>query len=78
MTQDRASNKSPADEVLLDDAEAAALLGLSRAYLRKLRLVGGGPPYAKFSYRAVRYRVSDLWAWVDSKTIRSTSERVAA
>lgn len=68
----------PSDpNVFLDDVEAANLLGLSRSYLKKLRLAGGGPPFASFG-RAIRYRVADLYSWAAEKTIRSTSEREVA
>lgn len=59
---------------LLNDEEAAAMLGISRSYMRKMRVAGTGPRYAAIGGRAIRYRLTDLWAWVDSKTVRSTSE----
>ena len=58
------------------DTEAAELLGLSRSYLRQLRVSGGGCPFASFG-RAIRYRTSDLYAWAAAKTASSTSERGA-
>ncbi len=62
----------PADR-FIDDREAAQILGLSRSYLRQLRVKGGGAPYSKFN-TAVRYRISDLLAWAASCSTRSTSE----
>lgn len=58
----------------VDDAEAAPILKLSRSYLRQLRLKGGGPRFSTFG-RAVRYRVSDLFTWAESKSATSTSDR---
>ncbi len=55
------------------DVEAAALLGLSRGYLRALRVRGGGAPYANFG-KAVRYRLPVLMDWAESKTVASTSQ----
>jgi len=58
---------------------AASLLGLSASYLRKLRLVGGGPVFVTLGSgtRAdgVRYRRGTLLDWADSRSARSTSER---
>lgn len=57
----------------IDDVEAAEMLGLSRSYLRQLRLRGGGCRFSRFG-RAVRYRVGDLLAWADDNSASSTSE----
>lgn len=62
---------------LLDTEAAAPLVGLSPKTLEKKRVVGGGPRYAKIG-RAVRYRRSDLEAYVAARVIGSTSEPVAA
>ena len=45
--------------------EAAIYLGMSAAFLNKLRSLGGGPTYAKFG-RLVRYMAKDLDAWVEA------------
>lgn len=66
-----------ASDRYIDDGEAAAILGLSRSYLRQLRVRGGGPKFASFG-RAVRYRVTALHAWADAKMSASTSDREAA
>lgn len=57
----------------IDDREAADMLGLSRAYLRNLRVSGGGCRFSKFG-RAVRYRVGDLLDWANDNSASSTSE----
>ncbi len=65
---------------ILDTAGAAEYLGLSTPTLERFRLTGAGPVFAKLSPRprgAVRYRRSDLDAWLASKLIRSTSEQAA-
>lgn len=59
----------------LDTHAAAERTGLSGSTLRKLRLTGKGPRYIKLG-RAVRYRVSDLEAWLSARTLSSTSEIV--
>ena len=53
--------------------EAAALLGLSKSTLEKLRLTGGGPRYAKLG-KICTYAVEDLQAWAAERTRLSTSE----
>jgi predicted DNA-binding transcriptional regulator AlpA len=57
----------------LDTATAAEYVGLSKSTLEKLRVFGTGPKYLKLN-RAVRYRVSDLEAWLCERLVSSTSE----
>jgi hypothetical protein len=70
--------RAPAERLhpdrFVDDVEAAALLSLSRSYMRQLRFKGGGCAFSSFG-RAVRYRVSDLFEWAASKSATSTSNR---
>jgi predicted DNA-binding transcriptional regulator AlpA len=58
---------------LLDTKAAAALLSLSQSSLEKMRVYGNGPNFLKLG-RAVRYRESDLQAWVSSRSVTSTSD----
>lgn len=58
---------------LLTQREAADVLRLSERTLERLRVQGGGPPYVKAN-RAVRYRESDLEAWVAARVVSSTSQ----
>jgi excisionase family DNA binding protein len=58
---------------LLDQREAARLLRLSERTLERLRLQGGGPSFVKCG-RSVRYRESDLDAWIAARVIGSTSD----
>ena len=60
----------------INDREAADLLGLSRTYVRQMRLSGDGPRFFNFG-RAVRYRLTDLHAWAEARAMTSTSERRA-
>lgn len=59
---------------VVDVLAAAELCGLSVSTLNKLRLAGGGPRYAKLG-RAVRYRVSDIDAWIAASLRNSTSQQ---
>jgi excisionase family DNA binding protein len=50
------------DESLLTPQEAAADLRVSKSYLDKLRVYGGGPQFLRLG-RKVLYRKSDLDFW---------------
>jgi len=57
----------------LTAGEAAKLLGLAPSTLAKLRLNGNGPLYCKLGRRVV-YRLADLEQWLQSRTVRDTSD----
>lgn len=56
-----------------DTREAAAAYGLSVSYLNKLRVSGGGCPYAKVG-RRVLYRKADFERWVSAHVRLHTSD----
>jgi len=56
--------------------EAAQYLRSSASTLAKRRLFGGGPVFVRIG-KAVRYRRSDLDAWMAGTARRSTSETSA-
>jgi predicted DNA-binding transcriptional regulator AlpA len=58
---------------LLSAREAALHLGVSAAYLAKLRSQGGGPRYIKIGARVV-YTPEDLAAFIASRRRASTSD----
>ena len=59
---------------LLTDRDVAALTGLARSTLAKLRLNGQGPRFVKLG-AAVRYRADDVQTWVTAQPRRrSTSD----
>lgn len=60
---------------LLNEHDAAELLGYSVRTLQKWRVVGGGPKFVKVSARSIRYRVKDLLDWIAERTISSTSDQ---
>lgn len=57
----------------LSTRQAAALLGLSRYTLERMRVTGDGAAYYKFG-RGVRYRREDLEEWARTRKRRSTSD----
>lgn len=54
--------------------EAAAYCRLGKPTLERFRISGDGPRYCKLG-GSVRYRRTDLDAWLESRLIRSTSDR---
>lgn len=61
---------------ILTTQEAAEYVRLGKPTMERFRTSGDGPVYYQLG-GAVRYRRSDLDVWLDSRRIRSTSERVA-
>jgi predicted DNA-binding transcriptional regulator AlpA len=61
-----------APDGLMDPRTTAAFLGLSVLSLADWRCKGTGPTYIKLG-SAVRYRRSDLDAWLDSRTRKGAS-----
>ncbi len=53
--------------------EAADYLRLSKRTLERLRVSGLGPKFVKCG-RVVRYRQSDIEAWIAARVVGSTSE----
>ena len=58
---------------LLYPIEVAKILGVSLSWLAKARLAGTGPGFVKIG-RAVRYAMSAVEAYIDSRRRSSTSE----
>ena len=57
----------------LNVSQAATSLGVSKSWLDKKRLDGGGPEYHKFG-RRVLYDITDLQVWAARNKRRHTSE----
>ncbi len=62
-------------ETVTKRIEVAEYLGLATSTLNKWRCHGGGPVFVKLG-RAVRYRREDLDAFVVSRSLKSTSEKL--
>jgi predicted DNA-binding transcriptional regulator AlpA len=60
---------------LLTQREAAMALRLSERTLEGMRVQGKGPRFVRCN-RSIRYRQSDLDAWIASRVVHSTSEVV--
>ena len=62
---------------LMDPRSTAAFLGLSVLTLADMRCKGTGPRFTKAG-RLVRYRLSDVQAWLNGRTFENTSEAKGA
>ena len=61
-------------QTLLTTKDAANYLCVSKAFLERDRWAGARVPFIKIGSRAVRYRQSDLDAFIDSQQRVSTSQ----
>ena len=59
---------------LLNTTEAAKFLGMSKAFLERDRWAGAKIPFLKVGSRAVRYRIENLEAYLETRTRKSTSD----
>jgi predicted DNA-binding transcriptional regulator AlpA len=64
------------NEVLLDEVAYCALVNTKQSTARKQRVTGQGPRFIKIG-RSVRYRKGDVMDWLESRTVRSTSQALA-
>lgn len=62
-------------ENLLTTRQAASFLGVSMAFLERDHWAGARIPFIKVSARTVRYRKSDVEAYLDAQMRRSTSDK---
>ena len=60
---------------LLNTKQAADYLCVSVAFLERDRWAGARVPYIKIGSRAVRYRLSDLLSFIESRKRLSTSQQ---
>lgn len=71
---------SALDPDLLTNEEAAALIGIKPNTLEIWRVRGKGPKFIKLGeskQAPIRYRRSDVLAWLEAQTCRSTSQYTA-
>ena len=59
---------TPTPTASVESAAAAPMIGVEPETLKLWRRKGIGPAYVKFGNR-VRYRVSDIEAWLDAHTV---------
>jgi hypothetical protein len=56
-----------ADREYLTDIQLAPKINIPVSTLRYWRVVGGGPPYSKLG-RVIRYNLSSVLSWIDSRS----------
>lgn len=61
-------------QTLLNEADAAKLLGVVPKCLQAWRVRGGGPVFLKVG-RLVKYTQADLDAWLEGRRRQSTSDK---
>ena len=66
---------SPNELLSRDDIERE--YGRTKRWLELAAARGDGPPMIRLGWRTVRYRRADFEAWLESRTVRSTAEKVA-
>ncbi|MCP1674096.1 excisionase family DNA binding protein [Natronocella acetinitrilica] len=59
---------------LLNTRQAAAYLNMSKAFLERDRWAGARIPFLRVGSRAVRYRRTDLDAYLEGRVRHSTSQ----
>ena len=59
---------------LLSQREAAALLSLSERTLERFRVSGTGPKFVRLG-RSIRYRPTDIEAYIAAGVVASTAEQ---
>ena len=59
---------------MLSTEEVASWLHTSVQWLEKGRWKGWGPPYKRITPKMIRYRRSDVLAWLETRTHSSTAE----
>ena len=63
------------NKTILNTAQAASYIGMSKAFLERDRWAGARIPFIKVGSRAVRYRRSDLDTFLDKQVRHSTSDK---
>jgi predicted DNA-binding transcriptional regulator AlpA len=63
-------------ETFLTQNAVAEMLGTSVRHLERLRQRGDGPRFVRIGARAVRYRESDVRAWIVARTATSRAEEL--
>jgi excisionase family DNA binding protein len=59
---------------ILTTVQAAGYLGVSTSFLEKDRWRGAVIPFVRIGSRSIRYRMTDLEAFLSKETFTSTSE----
>jgi predicted DNA-binding transcriptional regulator AlpA len=66
------------EKALATATDVAQHLGYSPEGLAQMRYRGTGPKFIKLGGRAVRYRWSDVEAWLDRQTMERTGDNAGS
>jgi phage terminase Nu1 subunit (DNA packaging protein) len=69
---------TPITPIMVDERQAAAMLGMTPRTLQQWRRDGIDLPYVRVSSRCVRYRVVDLERWAAARLRTSTADNGGA
>jgi len=61
------------DQLVLPQA-VADYLGTTTGNLAQMRYRGTGPKFIKLGHRAIRYRWSDIEAWIEANTLTQSDQ----
>jgi len=65
---------APQPEPLMESTAIAELLGTTPQNLAQMRYRGTGPKFIKLGHRAIRYRWTDVEAWLEANTLTQSDQ----
>jgi hypothetical protein len=66
--------EKPSQERYVSDRELQELTPYKRSMWQQMRCKGGGPPYYKTRGGKIIYKLSEVFAWIESERLESTSQ----
>lgn len=63
---------------LASSKDVAEFLGITANGLAKMRMTGGGPAFIRVGARNIKYRWSDVHAWLEANTHTTTDDYYVA
>jgi predicted DNA-binding transcriptional regulator AlpA len=65
------------NNVFLTETEFCQRFGVSPRTAERWRSSGDGPPFVRFGRRFVRYKLSDVERWADSRTFKHRADELS-
>lgn len=72
------STKPEVERIVVSEAEAAQMIGVSLRTMRHMRCDGNGPPHIRLSQRRIGYVVTILKKWVIAQSVHASAHMGAA
>lgn len=57
-------------EMFVSELQASKILNIKIRTLQSWRAKGKSPPYIKVGQRLIRYRMSDVYQWIDGQNLQ--------